>query len=42
MNIKFPILSYLSIYSAAPPREDYVQLRASEKAKCDRRNSVRL
>ena len=27
----------LSLHSAAPPREEYVQLHASEKAKCDGR-----
>ena len=31
-----------SATAAAPPRKDYVQLGASEKAKCDRRNSVRI
>ena len=30
--------TYLSIHSAASAHEDYVQLRASEKAKCGRRN----
>ena len=34
--------SHATSYSAASPHEDYVQLHASEKAKCDRRNSVRL
>ena len=28
---------YLSIHPATPPREDFVQLRAPEKEKCDRR-----
>ena len=28
---------YVSIYPATPPREDFVQLRAPEKEKCDRR-----
>ena len=26
---------YLSFYPAAPPHEDYVQLHAPEKEKCD-------
>ena len=33
---------YLSIHPAAPSHEDYMQLCLSEKAKCDRRKSIRF